>query len=300
MSTINGITINDNMEEIQMGRYIKISIIGLGFVGSAMFKSFIEKNDQLKCKYEFYGYDKFKEGGIGKLEDCVNSEIIFTALPTMYDTNKCSYDNAPTIEVLTELQKYNYNGTVVIKSTVEPTFCEKMSDMFPNINTVHNPEFLTARTAYEDFHNQKHIILGKSSKCKDANLLSVEKFYSVLYPDAEISKCTSTESESVKIYCNTFYAVKIQFFNELYLLSTKIGSDFKTITNLMIKNGWINPMHTNVPGPDGKLSYGGLCFPKDTMALLEFMKKNDVPSEVLEACISERNKMRSDTNNIQS
>ena len=61
---------------------------------------------------------------------------------------------------------------------------------------------------------------------------------------------------------------------------------------MMLKNDWINPMHTVVPGTDGKLSYGGYCFPKDTNALLEFMKKNNSPSEVLEATISERNKMR--------
>ena len=60
----------------------------------------------------------------------------------------------------------------------------------------------------------------------------------------------------------------------------------------MLKNKWISPTHTSVPGPDGKLSYGGMCFPKDTNALLQLMKKKDVPCKILEATILERNEMR--------
>ena len=119
-------------------------------------------------------------------------------------------------------------------------------------------------------------------------------FYEKLYQNAFISECSCTESECTKIFCNTFYAIKIQYFNELYALSQKLNCDYDTITKLMLKNNWINPMHTNVPGPDNKLSYGGLCFPKDTNALLQFMIKNDSPCEVLKATIKERNIMRDD------
>ena len=125
------------------------------------------------------------------------------------------------------------------------------------------------------------------------------EFYKKYYPEAEISICTSTESESMKSFVNCFYSVKIQFFNEIYLLCLKTGCNYNTVKELMLKNGWINPMHTNVPGTDGLLSYGGYCFPKDTNALLEFMKKIDSPHEVLEATISERNKMRTDNTNVK-
>jgi hypothetical protein len=67
----------------------------------------------------------------------------------------------------------------------------------------------------------------------------------------------------------------------------------------MLNNNWINPMHTVIPGPDGKISYGGLCFPKDTNALNEYMKKLGTPHNVLEACINERNSMRQDHDNIK-
>ena len=66
----------------------------------------------------------------------------------------------------------------------------------------------------------------------------------------------------------------------------------------MLKNNWINPMHTNVPGPDGLLSYGGLCFPKDTNALCSFMKKMNSPHKVLESVIIERNEMRDDNDHV--
>ena len=96
----------------------------------------------------------------------------------------------------------------------------------------------------------------------------------------------------MKIFLNSFYAVKIQFFNELYLLSEKMGCNYNNIVDLMLKNKWINPMHTRVPGTDNKLSYGGNCFPKDTNALINHMKRNNTPHMVLKATIEERNKMR--------
>ena len=111
--------------------------------------------------------------------------------------------------------------------------------------------------------------------------------------EAEISCCTCDESESMKIFVNCFYSVKVQFFNEIYLLCQKSGFDYDKVKTMMIKNGWINPMHTTVPGPDGQLSYGGYCFPKDTNALNEYMKREGTPNGILDSCIKERNKLRS-------
>jgi UDPglucose 6-dehydrogenase len=268
---------------------MNISIIGLGFVGSAMKKSFEMKN------VDVFGYDKYKDCD-HTLEDCLKTEIMFLCLPTKFNEDTCEYDKEPIHEVCDRLNKSGYEGLVVIKSTVEPGTTNTLTEQYTNLTFVHNPEFLTARTAFEDFHNQKHIVLGKGEK--DDDIDSLITFYSKLYPKAQISVCLSIESESMKSYVNCFYAVKIQFFNELYLTCQKNGSKYDTVKNLMLKNNWINPMHTTVPGPDGKLSYGGLCFPKDTKALLEYMKKNNIPCGVLEATVEERNEMRSDTVNI--
>lgn len=269
-----------------------ISVIGLGFVGGSMKKSFEIKGAQVK------GYDKYKEG-TDSFEDCLDSKIAFLALPTIFDEEKMSYDKSCIHEVCGDLVKHEYKGLVVIKSTVEPTTTEDLGKTYPSLKFVHNPEFLTAATAFEDFHNQKHIVLGRGPGVTDADMDVLETFYRALYPDAEISRSTCTESESMKSFVNCFYSVKIQFFNELYLLCEKMGCDYNTVKGLMLKNKWINPMHTNVPGIDGMLSYGGYCFPKDTNALLNHMKREGTHCKVLEATVLERNIMRSDNVNVK-
>lgn len=270
-----------------------VSVIGLGFVGSSMKKSFELKGVSVK------GYDKFKEG-TDSFTDCLDSDIAFLALPTIFDEEQMSYDKSCIHEVCTDLEKNEYKGLVVIKSTVEPTTTEGLTKAYPKLKFIHNPEFLSAATAFEDFHNQKHIVLGKGSNVTNEDVDVLENFYRAYYPQAELSRSTCTESESMKSFVNCFYSVKIQFFNELYLLCDKMGCDYNTVKNLMLKNKWINPMHTNVPGVDGMLSYGGYCFPKDTNALLNHMKREGTPSKVLEATVVERNEMRNDNVNVKT
>lgn len=268
---------------------MKISIIGLGFVGSAMFESF-KKNGVVLS-----GYDKYKN--LGSFDECINSDIIFLALPTPYNEKNSEYDKSAIFETLSRLST-SFQGIIVIKSTVEPETTKDLSKKFPQLKLAHNPEFLTQRTAFEDFHNQTHIVLGMGPNCAFEDQNKLKEFYSTFYPNAEISVCTSDESESMKIFANCFYSVKIQFFNELYLLCNTMGCSYDVVKELMLKNKWINPMHTDVPGPDGELSYGGACFPKDTNALLKFMRKYESPSLILDATITERNRMRKDNTNI--
>lgn len=267
----------------------RIGIIGLGFVGSSMLESFKLKGHQV------VGYDKFKDSD--SFEDCLDTQIIFLALPTQYNEDKKQYDKSCLEEISSILFLNKYQGLVVIKSTVEPLTTMKLSQKY-NLKFVHNPEFLSAATALEDFHNQKHIVLGHGPNVPLEELYPLRDFYQHGYPEAEISLCSSTESESMKIFLNCFYSVKIQFFNELFLLCQSMNCDYDTVKDLMLKNKWINPMHTTVPGTDGKLSYGGYCFPKDTNALLQHMKKMKTPCQVLESTIQERNQMRDDNCNI--
>ena len=272
-----------------------VSIIGLGFVGSSMFKSFEIKN--FKPNDNLFGYDKYKNGGIGSLEECLHTDIVFLCLPTQYNISKGEYDKTNIYQICDLLEKYEYNGIVVIKSTVEPETTNNLSLKYKKLAFVHNPEFLTARTAFEDFHNQSHIVLGKSENCTENQLNELKTFYNKYYPNAKISLCSCLESESMKIFCNCYYSVKVQFFTEIYLLCQKINCDYEKVKNMMIENNWINPMHTTIPGPDGQISYGGLCFPKDTNALLKYMEKLNTPHKLLESSIDERNEMRTDKDN---
>jgi len=276
---------------------IKITICGLGFVGSSMYKSF--NNKGMEENINLFGYDKYKNGGIGDLENLLISDIIFLALPTQYVHAIGCYDKSAIYDTCDYLMDNNFNGVIVIKSTVEPETTNALSVKYKKLQFIHNPEFLTARTAYEDFHNQSHIILGKPDECDCEKLNIVETFYSTYYPDATISVCTALESESVKIFCNCFYSIKVQFFTELFLLTKQNNSDYDKIISIMIKNNWINPNHTTVPGPDGQISYGGLCFPKDTNALNKYMEKYSSPNGILLSCINERNDMRDDHDNVK-
>jgi len=198
---------------------------------------------------------------------------------------------------------------------------------------IHNPEFLTARTATQDFANQSHIILGVLPSTSFDSIDFVVNFYRLVF-NAElkytnynnpinpinpinpansndtietteticndksndknpiISICSSNESESVKIFCNSFYATKIQFFTEIKLLCDKLKIDYDIVKNMMLLNGWINEMHTQIPGHDGQISFGGKCFPKDISALNSFMNKLSIPNKVINAVVIENSEMR--------
>lgn len=264
---------------------MKIGIIGIGFVGGAIYHS-------LKQKVHCVIYDKYKN--LGTFEQCLKTDMLFLCLPTIFCKENNEYDKSAIFEICQKLDESKYEGLVILKSTIEPTTTNSLQERYESLKIIHNPEFLSAKTAFDDFENQEHIVIGLSNTVSQYDVEILKNMYSLYYPDAVISICCSNESESMKIFCNAFYAVKIQFFTELYILCKKLGFNFETIKKLMLKNDWINPMHTNVPGSDGMVSYGGYCFPKDTNALLAFMQANDTPSFVLQSTVEERNKLRPD------
>lgn len=276
---------------------MKIGIIGDGFVGSAIRLSLESK--KFIYKESLFVYDKYKISEYNSnLEDLLITNIIFLCLPTQYHSLKETYDLTALEEILEYLNVNNYNGICLIKSTIIPNTTKTFSEKYIKLKLIHNPEFLSANTAFEDFQNQTHIVLGLSKKDLE-DIFIVKNFYTTYYPNANISTMTSTESELMKLSANCFYSVKIQFFTEIYLLSKKLDCSYDTIRESLLKNGWINPMHTLVPGTDGNISYGGFCFPKDTMALDKFMEKNISPHSVLNSTIKERNIMRQDSENIK-
>ena len=268
-----------------------IGIVGVGFVGNALKQSFKKKNLNILL------YDKYKN--IGSFEEVLKSDFLFLCLPTNLN-KKNNLDKNEILDICDKLNLNNFDGLVIIKSTIEPNTINILENKFKNLKFIHNPEFLTARTAEYDFHNQKHIVIGKSNNCSDVDIQNLSRFYNLHYPDAEISICSSNESESMKLFCNSFYSVKIQFFNELYDFCIKNDINFNKVRKLMLKNDWINPMHTNVPGPDGKLSYSGMCLPKDSEALLSCMKDSNAIHDILKSSVNERNIMRKSDNEYKN
>lgn len=261
----------------------KVGIAGVGFVGGAMKKSFFKKN--IEC----YAYDKFKKiNGLVSIDKLLDTDFVFLCLPTLFKENE-GYDKSAILEVCEYLNRNNYNGLVVIKSTVEPGTTSKLSSKFKNLKLCHNPEFLTERTAFEDFHNQKHIVLG--SDLPSDLIVKLADFYFTYYSE-NISICSTFESESMKLFCNNFYAMKVGIANEFYKMCTIQGIDYNNVKSLMLKNGWITDMHLNVPGPDGSLGWGGNCFIKDTEALELHMKNVGSDCDILSAAIRENKRIR--------
>ena len=272
----------------------RVGIIGHGFVGSAIRMSLEMHN--FRCKENLFVYDKYKsESYFSKsLDDLLLTDIIFLCLPTLYDKNLETYDLTSLNEVIDYLSNKNYSGICLIKSTIIPNTTLNYFEKYQNLKLIHNPEFLSAKTAFEDFHAQKHIVLGICSEKTHEYIDTIINFYKKYYTDAQISIIMSTESEIMKLSANSFYSVKIQFFTEIYLLCEKLNCSYETVKQTLLNNGWINPTHTNIPGPDGKISYGGMCFPKDMSALQKYMEKINTPCDILKSTINERNMMRDD------
>ena len=262
-----------------------IGICGIGIVGNALVTCFEKKNIILKK------YDKYKNGGVGVIDDLLKTDIVFICLPTLYSEDTKEYNKSSIYEICDFLSNSSYVGIVVVKSTIEPGTCRYLHEKY-NLNILHNPEFLTAKTANHDFENQNHIVIG-GLDIENKNVIILKKFYEKYWNKANISISLYEESELMKIGVNCFYAVKVQFFNEIYsLVNTFDDINYDKIIEMMLKNNWISPNHTKVPGTDGKISYGGMCFPKDTSALHQLMLKKNTPCAVLSSTISERNIMR--------
>ena len=267
--------------------FTTIGVVGLGVVGSAVLSGFRKRG------YSVFGYDKFKDGGIGSLNEIVDStEVVFLCLPTLYSADKKEYDKTAIHDVCQGLSDAKYAGLVAVKSTVEPGTTESLVKKYANLHFAHNPEFLTARSAERDFDDQPHIVCGKTDSCPEELFQRMVALYKKEWRGAQLSQCSATESESMKIFVNSFYACKVMLFNEYFQLCEKTGVDFTRVRDMMLQNGWISWHHTIVPGPDGKFGFGGACFPKDTNALLQRAIRMGTPHDVLEAAVKENERVR--------
>ena len=264
----------------------KVGICGIGFVGNAI----MQYLNSLKY-ISLVVYDKYKE--INDFKLLLDTDILYICLPTSYSAQIKTYYMKEINDTITALSICQYKGVILIKSTVLPDYCMTMNKLYPDLVIVHNPEFLSAKTAVSDFAQQSHIVLGFTEQSL-SSINYIKEFYRQLFPEAEISDSISQCSALMKMGCNSFYATKIQFFTEIYLLCEQLNVSYNEVKDLMLKNMWINPHHTEVPGSDNCISFGGACFPKDVSALNSFMQQLHTPNTVINATIMERNAMRKD------
>ena len=166
-------------------------------------------------------------------------------------------------------------------------------------NIVYNPEFLREKSANEDFLNQEHLILGGDSE----NIEKVSELFN-LSSDCNIKKLYRTDLVTacfVKYSINTFLASKVIFFNQLKDIYDKSGAleKWDNFIEIVSSDNRIGDSHMSVPGHDGRLGYGGACFPKDTAALLKLSKLLEREFTILKEVIKINNDIRSDYKNLE-
>ena len=263
----------------------KIGIVGLGFVGTAIYQG-------LKNFYDIRGYDIDHTKSNSTLEDVVvHSDIIFQCLPTpMRSTGECDLsiveDSLMKIDELS--RQFNRTPIVIIKSTVHPGTCERLNDTFINLNIIFSPEFLTEANSIEDFKNQTRIILGGPRPYTT----QVKTMFRKAFPHIPIIKTGYKTAEMVKYFINNFLSTKVSFANEMYQICKSLDIDYDKVTEYALFDQRIGRSHLAVPGPDGDFGYGGHCFPKDLDAMLYLALTMGIEPVILRATKEKNNKVR--------
>ena len=258
-----------------------VGIVGGGVVGSAIARTYLEHVKEV-CVYDIDS--KRATTNLSYLLE--KSNVIFICLPTPKRNDGLDGLDTSCIEEFFErLQRplgFSYTPdmrekVIVIRSTVPVGFTRTLSDKFEMQNICHSPEFLTARCSFADASIPSRNLIGNTPHGKEA-ARQLESLYQYRFPNVQLYTVTSEETEFVKLMANSFFAVKIAFFNEMYQLMAKGGSksglsfrSYQPILNMLLMDERISPYHTMVPGPDGEYGFGGACLPKDLSEVISYL-----------------------------
>jgi UDPglucose 6-dehydrogenase len=184
-----------------------------------------------------------------------------------------SCDTSIVESVAQSIANISQDKIVIVKSTVPPGTTARLGAEY-GLKTAFNPEFLTEANAIADFRHQPLIVVGSDDKRTDDEVWKL--YYSYVTQTGympNMKRCSSMEAEMFKYLANCFLATKVIFANEIKRLCDTVGIEYNNVADIAKLDRRLGATHWKVPGPDGKLGYGGSCFPKDTNALIQYAER---------------------------
>jgi UDPglucose 6-dehydrogenase len=276
-----------------------ITICGLGYVGSAM-ASLCVKNDidfnvcdtQLKQGNFNHFYNILDT--IKFVEKKHDTHFIFICVPTPSDSDG-NCDVSIVESILLQIQKCITRETyIIIKSTLVPGSCVTFNTLYPDLNIILFPEFLTEKNYLSDVYNAPFALLGISDFLVDEKYHKVTDIIRKLYRHNEsidIIQKNYTECELFKYTLNNFLAVKVWYFNKIYDVSESLGIDYQNLKQLFELDPRMAGYGTRVPGDHGR-GFAGSCLLKEQRGLIKLLENLKIDNSVLKAISKENNTMR--------